>query len=185
MEKELVVGNRKIRYTLKKNKFSKHLRLSIYPDGRVLLTMPPRFPLYQARLFLAQKSDWILEKLARMAPPSISEEDRAKEYKKLKRKALIFVKGKLEDLNGVYGFSYKKISIRNQRTRWGSCSSSGTLSFNYRIVLLPEELGEYVVAHELCHIKEMNHSAKFWSLVARTIPDYRKRRMELKKLHLL
>ena len=71
-----------------------------------------------------------------------------------------------------YGLSYKKISIKRQKTRWGSCSRAGNLSFNYWITFLPSRLLDYVVVHEICHLKEFNHSRKFWTLLAETFPDY-------------
>ena len=83
-----------------------------------------------------------------------------------------------------YDFKVGRVSIRNQRTRWGSCSKAGNLNFNYRIALLPEALSDYVIVHELCHIGEFNHSGKFWDLVAVALPDYAKIRAELKKKRL-
>ncbi len=91
---------------------------------------------------------------------------------------------RLEFFNKSYNFPYNKITIRNQISRWGSCSKRGNLSFNYRIVLLPLELADYIIVHELCHLGEFNHSKKFWDLVARTIPHWKKLRRELKKVRI-
>lgn len=77
--------------------------------------------------------------------------------------------------------SYARITVRAQRTRWGSCSSRGTVSLNWRLVLLPAALADYVLAHELAHLREMNHSPAFWALVGSVIPDYRARRRELER----
>lgn len=88
---------------------------------------------------------------------------------------------RLEYFNTFYNFKYKKISIKNTVTRWGSCSRQGNLNFNYRIATLPSELSDYIIVHELCHLGEFNHSKNFWSLVARTIPNYKLLRAELKK----
>ena len=74
------------------------------------------------------------------------------------------------------GVSYSRIEIRDQRTRWGSCSSRGTLSFNWRLVLAPFDVLDYVVVHELCHLREPNHSPGFWRLVASRRPDWRAQR---------
>ncbi len=102
------------------------------------------------------------------------------EYLKYKDQALILVKNKLEHFNQFYNFKYNKVTIRNQSTRWGSCSRRGNINFNYKLALLPESLTDYVVVHELCHIGEFNHSKDFWDLVARTIPDFKERRQELR-----
>ncbi len=82
-----------------------------------------------------------------------------------------------------YGYDFRvgRVSIRNQSTRWGSCSSKGNLNFNYKIALLSPELADYIVVHELCHLGQFNHSQKFWDLVTLAIPDYATRMEELKK----
>ena len=102
------------------------------------------------------------------------------EYLKYKNQALDLVKNKLEHFNQFYNFKYNKVTVRNQSTRWGSCSKSGNINFNYKLALLSESLVDYVVVHELCHLGEFNHSKKFWDLVARTVPDYKERRQELR-----
>lgn len=84
--------------------------------------------------------------------------------------------------NTLYNLSYNRVSIRNTRSRWGSCSSKRNLNFNYRILFLPPELQDYLIVHELCHLQEMNHAAGFWSLVAQQIPDYKARVRALKTI---
>lgn len=79
------------------------------------------------------------------------------------------------------GGSYTRITIRDQKTRWGSCSSTGTLSFNYRLMYAPPRVLDYVVVHELCHLTFMNHSKDFWNLVASVLPDYKVHRTWLKE----
>ena len=77
--------------------------------------------------------------------------------------------------------SYGRITIRDQKTRWGSCSAAGNLNFNWRLVMAPGEVLDYVVIHELAHRREMNHSAAFWNIVESEMPDYRRHREWLKK----
>ena len=94
-----------------------------------------------------------------------------KEYLKYKEQARALVHAKLEHWNAHYNLSYNKVFIKNQKTKWGSCSTKQNLNFSYRIVLLPEDLQDYLIVHELCHLHHMNHGEYFWSLVAETIPD--------------
>lgn len=89
----------------------------------------------------------------------------------------------LESLNSIvelYSVGYRKVSIRNQKTRWGSCSKLGNLNFNYKIAFLPKEQRDYIVTHEVCHLIEFNHSQRFWDEVGKTIPNYKKIRKEIK-----
>ena len=86
---------------------------------------------------------------------------------------------RIAHINGFYGFIVGRVSIRNQKSRWGSCSKKGNLNFNYRLALIPPSLADYVIAHELCHLKEFNHGKKFWELIEKTIPDHQLRRHAL------
>lgn len=95
-----------------------------------------------------------------------------KAYQTHKEVARELVHRKLVEFNKHYQFSYKKVAIRNQRSRWGSCSKQGNLNFNYRIALLPEMLQDYIIVHELCHLRAFNHSKTFWALVAETVPNH-------------
>ena len=81
-----------------------------------------------------------------------------------------------------YGITVGKISIRNQRSRWGSCSKNGNLNFNYKLLFLPAEARDYVIVHEICHIKEFNHAAAFWALVEEQVTGWRTLRRELRTL---
>lgn len=94
--------------------------------------------------------------------------------------AKILALQKLELFNKVYNFTYKKVFIKNHTSRWGSCSKLGNINFNYKIALLPDHLTNYVIVHELCHLGQFNHSKAFWELVAKTVPNFRECRMELR-----
>ncbi len=103
-------------------------------------------------------------------------------YNDNKIKAINFAKERLNYYNKFYNFPYNKIFIKNHKARWGSCSIRNNINFNYRIIFLSQELADYIIVHELCHLKEMNHSRKFWVLVEKIFPDYKKVRKELYKI---
>ncbi len=104
-----------------------------------------------------------------------------REYLENKEKARELITAEVERMNLPYGFMYGKIAIRNQKTRWGSCSKKRNLNFNYKLIHLPKEEMEYVIVHELCHVAEFNHGKHFWELVARTVPEYKAIRSHMKK----
>ena len=105
-------------------------------------------------------------------------------YLKHKEEARTLISERLGYYSEIYGFKFNRVSIRNQRTRWGSCSTKGNLNFNYRILMLPQHLADYIIIHELCHLKELNHSPRFWNLVAQTIPNYLEVKKELRFLRI-
>jgi hypothetical protein len=90
-----------------------------------------------------------------------------------KEKAMEVIYDRLDHFNQYYGFVFRRVTFRNQKTRWGSCSAAKNLNFNWRLIMAPIEVIDYVVVHELCHLKQMNHSPKFWDLVAQMIPNYK------------
>ncbi len=108
----------------------------------------------------------------------------SKKYLEQKEDARKLVLDRLGYWNKNYNFKYSRVSIRNQRSRWGSCSSKGNLNFNFRIVTLPPHLSDYIIVHELCHLGQMNHSQKFWDLVGETLPNYIDLMQELRKIRM-
>lgn len=134
--------------------------------------------------FVARSAQWIERAKARMGelPKTSKIESSKKEYKKYKKAVLALIKERLRHFNAHYHVRYGKVFVRNQKSRWGSCSQSGNLSFNYRLLFLPTDLADYVIVHELCHLREMNHSRAFWDLVAETVPDHIAFRKELRKV---
>lgn len=111
-----------------------------------------------------------------------------KHYALHKERARVLVQARLAHWNQFYGYTYGRVAIRDQRSRWGSCSSKRNLNFNYRLVFIPIELVDYVIVHELCHLEHFNHSELFWGTVARALPDFKERKKQLleisKNMHL-
>lgn len=169
-------------YEIKKYKKAKYLRISVKPGGRVVVTTPWRTPRYVAVQFVEKQQSWIEQARAKvLARPTPANVGTPAEYKKYKLQAQRLISARLVELNVQYGFPYKLVSIRNQKTRWGSCSKSGTLSFNYRLLFVDSAIRDYVLVHELCHTQQMNHSVKFWQLVSLSIPNYKVLRQELRR----
>ena len=179
-------------FTLKKSRTTKRIRISVHADGKVVVSAPRLVPDFLVRQFVNSKKDWIEEKveyfkkLEQMQPgfsmrSRMTQKDKKKEYVENKDKALVLVHKRLEYFNQHYNFVYKNVTIRNQKTRWGSCSKRGNLNFNYKIALVPPELQDYIVIHELCHLKEHNHSRNFWALVEQKCTDWRECKARLKK----
>ncbi len=102
-----------------------------------------------------------------------------------KKKAGEVIHDRLQFFNEHYNLKYNRVTFRNQKTRWGSCSSAKNLNFNYRLMMAPIEIIDYVVVHEMCHLKYMNHSAAFWQLVAEEMPEYKEMKKWLKDNHCL
>ncbi len=171
----------KIDYTVKYNSLSKSIRILINSKGKVIVTAPRWVSLKVIDKFVNSKIVWIKDNLKKVKNKARSGGNRVEFYKYQKRAKQLVV-NKVKELNKFYNFDYNKITIRFVSTRWGSCSSKKNLNFNYRIIFLPDNLVNYLVVHELCHLKEMNHSVRFWKLVEKTIPDYKKLRKELKNI---
>ena len=104
-----------------------------------------------------------------------------KHYLKHRENAREITAERIKYFSNTHGFECNRVSIRNQKTRWGSCSTKGNLNFNYKILFLEPEMRDYIIVHELCHLKEFNHSRKFWMLVEKILPDYLEIKKELKQ----
>ncbi|MEA2113045.1 MAG: M48 family metallopeptidase [Patescibacteria group bacterium] len=186
MRKRIKISDKKIDYVLRTSRRAKRARLSVELGGRLVATRPFGLSEEVIERFIRQKSKWVLSKIDyfkrfKGAPFSGGDE---KEYLKNREKALKFARERIAYYNKIYNFNYNKISVKNQKTRWGSCSQKGNLNFNYKIILLPIEMADYIIIHELCHLGELNHSPKFWNLVARTTPNYLEIRKGLRNIRL-
>ncbi len=180
MQHKLLINNKEIIYNIKKSKRAKNLRLCVCSDTSVVITIPRLFPKILAKNFLIKQAAWVIKKIEyykKCEKIIFSKSD----YSEKKEKARKTILNKINALNKHYNFKFNRVAIRNQKTRWGSCSAKGNLNFNYKIIYLPIKLQDYIITHELCHLQELNHSRKFWKLVAKIIPDYLSARKELKK----
>lgn len=181
MKKRIKLHNKNIDYTLRTSKRAKRMRLAVYCDGSFVVTRPQGLHINIVEKFIIQKSNWILLKLEyfKQFKGSFFRNDH-ENYLKYKNEALDFVKKRIKYFNKKYNFKFNQINIKNQKTRWGSCSKKGNLNFNYKILLLPKYIANYIIVHELCHLKEFSHSQKFWNLVAKAIPGFLDIKKELR-----
>jgi predicted metal-dependent hydrolase len=182
MNRIIELEGRKIEVTHKVSKRAKRVRLAIYPGGEMVLTTPHRLPDFFVQKFLRSKAKWIVQKWehARKLPKPVKADTR-EEYLQHKAAALKFVKDRLEHFNRHYNFKYNKVTIKNHKSLWGSCSRRGNLNFNYKLALIPQEQADYVIVHELCHLRVFNHSQAFWDLVGQAVPNHRQIRAALRK----
>lgn len=159
----------------------KTLAVQIRADGTVIARAPLRMPKDRILCFLSEKESWIRMQQGRMQErEKMRQQARihldAAQEKELRERAKSVLAQRTAYFARQIGVTYGRITVRDQKTRWGSCSQTGNLNFNFRLILAPPEVLDYVVVHELCHRRQMNHSAQFWQEVAQVLPDYRKRK---------
>lgn len=167
----------------------KSLGLEVRDANTVLARIPTRVSDRELKAFVENHRSWILEKTAVMAereekrkstpappPELLSKTDRMKIQLKIGKR----VRHYCEAMGVTVGY----VTVKNQKTRWGSCSAKGNVNFNYQLAFLPDELLDYVVIHELAHRRHMNHSRAFWAEVEKYCPDYLERREQLKEYSL-
>ena len=175
----------KVRFSKRKS-----LGIEINADGEIIVRAPGYLSKRAAEAFIEERREWIFknrEKIlakketSALKPLTPLEEQKVAALKKrFLNAAKIYFPKRCEELVKATGGHYEKITVRNQKTRWGSCSQTGTLSFNYRLMMAPPEVIDYVIVHELCHLTHMNHSKAFWNQVADILPDYAQRKQWLK-----
>lgn len=163
------------------------LGLQIQNDGTLVLRLPVRTPDKLALEFLSSKESWVRSHLKQMEA-QVKALDEAgfqpltsEELSALTERARVHLTARTEYFAPIVGVTYGRIAIRHQKTRWGSCSAKGNLNYNCLLMLCPPEVQDYVVVHELCHRKQMNHSPAFWAEVEAVLPDYRQREQWLKE----
>lgn len=182
MDKIIKLDDQLVSYTLKISPRAKRLRLVIYANGDLVVIKPVHLSFSLVEQFLQVKAEWILKKINHFKSAGTNPLSRLtrRDYllnRETSRKLII---ERLDHLNQFYHFKFKSVAVRNQKTRWGSCSRRGSLNFNWRLLYLTPAVRDYVIVHELCHLKEFNHSKRFWKLVALTTAEHKRLREELK-----
>lgn len=171
-------------YTVRRSK-RRTISLEITAQGTVLVRAPMRLSGAAIEAFAAQRQDWVHAHLRKWEERQKNAPDAepltADERDRLREKARDTFRERVTALAPGVGVTWGRITVRFQRSRWGSCSAKGNLNFNALLLLAPPEVLDYVVVHELCHRKELNHSPRFWAEVRRVMPDYAGRRAWLRQ----
>ena len=174
---------REIEYELYRSS-RRTISLQVKEDGTIIVRAPKRMAKRQIDEFVLRNEEWIDNHIEKARLRQEKKENIGvltdTELANLKYYAKIEIAKLVRELAPVVGVTYGRISIRAQKSRWGSCSREGNLNFNCLLMLTPEEVRRYVVVHELCHRKEMNHSPKFWAEVEKVVPNYKEVRKWLK-----
>ena len=182
MKRQINLHNRVVNYSIRRSERAKRMRLAVYFDGNFVITLPKGLNQTTAEKYIIKKSKWVLSKLDFFKNASLSKTFKltAKDFIKYKEKAFKITNERIGYFNEIYKYKFNGIYIKNQKTRWGSCSKKRNLNFNFKIALLPSNLRDYIIVHELCHLKEFNHSKRFWNLVDKAIPNHKKITNDLK-----
>lgn len=173
-----------ISFHLVRRKGYRGIKIAVYNTLEVKVTASKYVPEAVIKAYVFSHSAWIRSKLdfyLRKGPVKKSVPLSSAEYLNLKNKTIQLITPKLTHYRNLLQVNYKSVTVRNQKTRWGSCSRQGRLNFNCRLCLLPDELIDYVVVHELCHLKELNHSKRFWAHVASILPNHKLLRSQIHK----
>lgn len=167
------------------SKRAKHLNISVKPFTKVRVAVPYRVSFTKAKEIIYSKIDWIQKHLRKMERIEREHKSILENFIDIDRvKAKILLIDRLNKLAKKHGFTYNKVSIRNQKARWGSCSAKNNISLNMKLVRLPEELIDYVILHELVHLKIKNHSKDFWVELNKFVKDVKIINAKLKKYNL-
>ena len=163
---------------VRKSPLARNIKFSVSTSGRLQMSVPKHTSNFLVKRFLNLNRKMIREKLPIKDPST----QRARDYQKkaLMKKAKENLPYRLEYFANLYGYKYERCRLSHANTRWGSCSSSGTISLNIGLMKLPEKLRDYVIIHELAHLNHMDHSTAFWAEVESHDKNYRKPRRKIK-----
>ena len=154
--------------TIVKSQRAKHIRITIKPDRTVRLTIPKGQSVDRAKQFLHSKIPWITKHQHRLSKLENTPMNLQQPEINVPE-AIDKLVGRLEEMAKIHNFKYARVAIRNQKTKWGSCSAKNNINLNINLVRLPEELRDYVILHELVHTQFKNHSKKFWAELDKVI----------------
>ncbi|OGZ11524.1 MAG: hypothetical protein A3D67_00590 [Candidatus Lloydbacteria bacterium RIFCSPHIGHO2_02_FULL_51_22] len=179
--RRLRLKGERIPYAVRRSPRTKRVSLTMSYDGSLVVSAPERAALSLIENFIQEKSGWILKNFLyfKNFKGKIFSGDR-KEFLFYKERAQTFVLDRIAHWNARGTFPVEGVQVKYQRAQWGSCSDKKNLNFNYKILFLPPRLADYVIVHELCHTRELNHSARFWRLVGDVFPSYEHLEKELK-----
>jgi predicted metal-dependent hydrolase len=163
-------------YYFVRHRRARRYLLRVDPDGRIRVTIPRGGSRREADAFALRNRAWITAQLSRVRPPAVT----AEAQRAWRARAKAVLPERLFELAERHGCAVKAVSIRSQKTRWGSCGRNGHISLNWRLMLMPEWVRDYVLIHELMHLRRLDHSPKYWRLVEAACPDYRLARQWLR-----
>lgn len=172
---------------IQRNPYQKTLRLNVHRNGKIKVSCRVNTDQRQISRFLSENETWLEKQLSLVVPPTqrspfvASLRDTFRSY--YLKQAKSFLPERLTYWSEKMNLKFNRVSIRGQRTRWGSCSRSGAISLNWKLMIFPLGIIDYVLIHELAHLRYPNHSRAFWNLVTSYCPDYREHRKALKGQH--
>ncbi|MFO7924357.1 MAG: SprT family zinc-dependent metalloprotease [Bacteroidales bacterium] len=173
-----------------KSRRARRLTLSVKPWRGVRVTLPWHSAYREAEAFLLRHTMWIKDKLDKAKhyeqafKSPLSAQERRKAEDLLRQRALEYLPGRTAELAAEHGFSYRRVSIRRSRTRWGSCSAVNNINLSIFLMQLPRHLADYVILHELVHTVHRNHSPAFWNLLDEHTGNARALAREIKKFRI-
>jgi predicted metal-dependent hydrolase len=170
-------GGPSVSITFVRRRRARRYVLRVDGEGSVRVTIPRGGSRREAIDFVERHRTWIERQRERVRPPSLSAAERAS----FRRRAEAELPLRLLALAAAHGLHVTRISIRNQRTRWGSCGRNGHITLNWRLVLMPDWVSDYVLVHELMHLRRLDHSPAYWALVAAAYPRFREARAWLRQ----
>jgi predicted metal-dependent hydrolase len=184
MQKTKIFSWGEVVYSVRVSTRARRVSLSLKRRGELTLIVPEGRSIADAEKILTTSEAWLKKNYparrdqpvnTHTLPPITPEQEVL-----YKRALLRVLRGRIEHFNAHYGFLYGDVRVKQVVSHWGSCSAVGNMNFNINLIFLPHELIDYVVVHELCHLRYQHHQERFWQLVALMVPDYKERRKELR-----